>query len=76
MLMEEEIEHIIKRLDLNEDGYLSPREFRNWLFPTTTGSSVSSSSYHHQEESMTLLMMMIEDMFEGDMIAFFDHCKG
>ncbi len=79
MLLEVEVDHVIKRLDINGDGVLSAREFRDWLFPShhnhpdggSGGGSMMSS-----DNLAWVLASLVDEIFEGDVSAFFEHCQG
>lgn len=76
MLLDVEVDHVIKRLDINGDGVLSAREFRDWLFPGSQHHSSSGAGTNGADNLAWLLVTLVDEIFEGDFSAFFDHCKG
>lgn len=66
-LIETEIDHVMKRLDVNGDGVLSAREFKQWLFP--------HSEQADRQQLANVLKDLIDQRCEGDVHLFFERLK-
>lgn len=57
----------MKRLDINNDGVLSAREFKQWLFPQV--------EQQDRNQLANVLKDLIDRRFSGDVQQFFDNLK-